>query len=286
MDSLFSQLPDSHTVLYGVFGNPIKHSKSPVMMNRAFRETGTNAVYAAFEVKQDQLREAIQGVRALNYRGINVTIPHKVEVMRLLDHVDEDARRIGAVNTIVNEDGRLIGYNTDGLGYVRSLKEETGSLQGKRILVLGAGGAARGVGFALAKEQPAALWIANRTVEKAVSLAKDISPYCETTGIGYDRVADLHSVDLIVNTTSVGMHPHVDATPLDTTFITPNMIVSDLVYNPLTTKLLAAAKSIGATAHSGLGMFIYQGAIAFEHWTGKPAPIAAMREAVEQALKE
>ncbi|MBW7460213.1 shikimate dehydrogenase, partial [Paenibacillus sepulcri] len=137
---------DSHTILYSVIGDPIHHSKSPVMMNRAFRETGINGIYTAFHIKDAQLPDFVAGVRAMGIRGVNVTIPHKLAVMPLLDEIDESARAIGAVNTIVNHDGRLVGYNTDGIGYVRSLKEEAEpNLAGKRILIVGAGGATRGI---------------------------------------------------------------------------------------------------------------------------------------------
>ena len=175
---------DSHTILYGVFGDPIRHSRSPIMLNRAFQEAGINAVYAAFHVRPEELGDAVRGIRALGYRGINVTIPHKVEVMQYLDEIDEGARIVGAVNTIVNEAGKLIGYNTDGIGYVRSLKEETGiELKGKSVLLLGAGGAARGVAYALAKEGAGRIYIANRTKERALELADTISAFTEAIGL-------------------------------------------------------------------------------------------------------
>lgn len=277
---------DSHTIMYGVFGDPIRHSKSPLMLNRAFAEAGINAAYAAFHIKPGQLKDAIAGIRALQFRGVNVTIPHKLEVMDYMDEIDEGARVIGAVNTIVNEDGRLIGYNTDGIGYVRSLKEETGiDLRGRSVLMIGAGGAARGVGYALAKEGASRIYIANRTKAKAIELAESMSSFCEASGIGLDEAgAAARGAALIVNNTSVGMHPQVDETPLDSVFIEPGAVVSDLVYNPRITRFLREAEARGAVIHSGLGMFVYQGAYAFEYWTGKPAPIAAMREIVEQSL--
>jgi shikimate dehydrogenase len=247
-----------------------------------------NGAYAAFHILPGQLREAVLGIKALGFRGVNVTIPHKEEVMQYLDEIDEGAREIGAVNTIVNEDGRLIGYNTDGIGYVRSLKEETGlELKGKRILFLGAGGAARGVVYALAKEQPAAIVIANRTEERARQLAEAMSRFADTKGIGQERIpANLADFDLVVNNTPVGMHPNVDDTPLDSSLLHPRMVVSDIVYTPLITRFLREAQAAGATIHSGLGMFVYQGAYAFEYWTGLAAPIAAMRETVERALQQ
>jgi len=277
---------DTATVMHGVFGDPIKHSKSPVMHNRAFRELGLNAAYAAFHVRQGQLKDAVAGIRAMQFRGVNVTIPHKLEVMDYLDEISEDAVAIGAVNTIVNDDGKLTGYNTDGIGYVRSLKEEAGfAASGKKVLMLGAGGAARGVAYALAKEGASAVYIANRTVSKAVQLADSIRPFTKSEGIGFDSIADVRDeIDLIVHNTEVGMHPNVDEVLIDTSWFHEGLTVSDIVYNPLVTRLLREAAERGARTHGGLGMFIYQGAYAFEYWTGREAPVAAMREAVLEAF--
>lgn len=282
----YQVIADSHTVMYGVFGDPVSHSKSPLMLNRAFRESGINGIYTAFHVTPDHLKEAIAGIRALGFRGVNVTIPHKQHVMQYLDEIDDEARAIGAVNTVVNDDGRLIGFNTDGIGYVRSLKEETGmELAHKRILFLGAGGASRGLVYTLAKERPAEIWIANRTKERAVDLAKEMSHLCEIRGIGMDELpATLTSFDLVINNTSVGMYPHVDESPLPPEKVMPHMTVSDIIYTPMVTRLLQDAESRGAKIHSGLGMFIYQGAYAFEYWTGQPAPVAAMRDEVLKSM--
>jgi shikimate dehydrogenase len=279
---------DSHTTLYGVFGDPVRHSRSPLMMNRAFQEMSINAAYAAFHVKPDRLGNAIAGIRALGFRGVNVTIPHKVEVMQHLDAIDEGARIIGAVNTIVNENGKLTGYNTDGIGYVRSLREETGiELEGMRVLLLGAGGAARGVAYALAKSGVKRIEIANRTTDRAIELASAIGEYTDTESIGLEHLADrMGSVDLIVNTTSAGMHPNIAELPMNAELIEPEHIVSDLIYNPRITRFLKEAEARGAKIHGGLGMFIYQGAYALEYWTGDAAPTAAMRQIVEQSLQE
>lgn len=276
---------DANTRVYGVFGDPVRHSKSPVMLNRAFRETGVNAVYAAFHVTRDRLKEAVEGVRALGFGGVNVTIPHKIDIMQYMDELDETAEAIGAVNTVVNRDGKLTGYNTDGIGYVRSLKEETGwSLEGRRIAVIGAGGAARGIVYALLKEKPEKVTIVNRTRANAEALAADMGRFGRVEGMGLDDLENIKGrIDLLVNTTSVGMHPKVDEMPVPADFLDPGMAVSDIVYNPAKTKLLAEAEARGCTVHGGLGMFVYQGAYAFEYWTGLPAPVAAMREVVEQS---
>ncbi len=273
---------DSHTALFGVIGDPIRHSKSPIMLNRAFRETGVNGVYAAFHVTPERLEQAIAGVRGLGFRGLNVTIPHKVEVMQFLDEISEGAQAIGAVNTIVNENGRLIGYNTDGIGYVRSLKEEAEpDLSGKTIVVFGAGGAARGILWALAQEGPAAIFVANRTEAKAVELAGSFPSAMRISAVpGNGMQSVVAEADVVVNTTSVGMSPNVDALPIDPAWLKPGAVASDLIYNPLKTAFLSRAEERGCRIHGGLGMFVYQGAYAFEYWTGKPAPIAAMREVV------
>jgi shikimate dehydrogenase len=273
---------DSYTVLYGVIGDPIRHSKSPIMLNRAFGERGINGAYAAFHVEPGKLGEAIGGIRALGFRGLNVTIPHKIEVMKYLDEIHPGARAAGAVNTIVNENGRLIGYNTDGIGYVRSLKEEAEpNLSGRTILVLGAGGASRGILWALAQEKPAKLLLANRTDEKAVELAKAFAPEIDVTAIAWTDVeAACRDADVVINTTSVGMSPNVEATPIDPAWLKHGAIASDLIYNPLQTKFIREAEARGCRAHGGLGMFIYQGAYAFEYWTGQLAPVEVMRDTV------
>jgi shikimate dehydrogenase len=279
---------NTSTTHYGVFGNPISHSKSPLMLNCAFKANGINAVYAAFKIEQGTLKEAIQGIRALNFRGVNVTIPYKVEVMSYLDEIDEGARVIGAVNTIVNDNGKLIGYNTDGIGYVRSLCEETGiSLKGKRVLLLGAGGAGRGIAYALAKAGAALVWVSNRTESKADELVSYISLLTEAKSIAPAAIAGIiDKVDLVVNNTSLGMHPNINEIPLDPSLLHDKLVVSDIIYTPMETLFLKEAKARGAITHGGLGMFIYQGAYAFEYWTGQQAPIQAMREIVLKSLTE
>ncbi|CAM4194492.1 shikimate dehydrogenase [Paenibacillus alkaliterrae] len=278
---------DSHTVLFGVIGNPIRHSKSPIMMNRAFRETGINGSYHAFHVTSERLADFASGVRAMGIRGVNVTIPHKLDIMPLLDDIDAGAQAIGAVNTIVNEDGRLIGYNTDGIGYVRSLKEEAEpELAGKRIVVLGAGGAARGIIYALTKENPAHIAIANRSVERAEELAEAFRDHLVIESVRNEQLQTAcQQADIVINTTSVGMFPNTNETPVDAAWLKPGAVASDLIYNPLKTTFLQQAEQRGCRIHGGLGMFIYQGAYAFEYWTGQPAPVAAMRETVLASLQ-
>lgn len=279
---------DSHTILYGVIGDPIRHSRSPVMLSRAFKESGVNGAYGAFHVAPERLGDAIRGIRALGFRGLNVTIPHKIEVMAYLDEIDESARAIGAVNTIVNEGGRLTGFNTDGIGYVRSLKEEAEpDLSGKRIVVLGAGGAARGIVWALLRESPAEVLIANRTDARADELAAAFASGGSLKSVPWHLLAEAcGAADIVINTTSVGMSPQTEAVPADPSWLRPGAVASDLIYNPLTTAFLRGAERRGCRIHGGLGMFVYQGAYAFEYWTGRPAPAAVMREAVLASFSE
>ncbi|MDY7989163.1 shikimate dehydrogenase [Paenibacillus polymyxa] len=288
MNSGESEATEQGLVLLGVLGDPIKHSKSPLMHKIALQVAGIEGDFVPLHVKPDQLEDAMKGIRALHFRGVNVTIPHKVEVMKYLDEIDEGARLIGAVNTIVNDNGRLKGYNTDGIGYVRSLKEETSvELKGARIAVLGAGGAARGVIHALLEEQPESVIILNRTRDKAEQLALEWTTEAIPVR-GYsneDAKSVLATVNVLINTTSVGMSPLADELPLEPSLIPEGIIVSDLIYNPLETRLLQESREQrGCTVHGGLGMFVYQGAVAFEYFTGVVPAVEQMRAAVLSSL--
>lgn len=280
--------------LIGLLGHPVGHSKSPLMHNIAFKQMGLPFTYAAFDVEPASLESAVKGLRALGFRGANVTIPHKVKVMEYIDKVDDEAKRIGAVNTIVNENGRLIGYNTDGIGYLQSLLEETGlSLASSKVLILGAGGATRAIAFALLGAGIEQLWITNRTIEKADQLAASLYASQKGTAsihaLTYEQLPSvLSEASLLVNSTPVGMHPNVSDSPLteaDLSLLPNYAVVSDLIYNPKRTKLLSMAEKIGLQTHEGLGMFIHQGAYAFEYWTGAKAPTKQMRQVVQQALQ-
>lgn len=273
---------DSGWLLLGVMGDPILHSKSPIMHQAALSELGLQGAYVPLHIRPAGLADAISAVRSLGFRGVNVTIPHKVEVMKYLDEVDEGAASIGAVNTIVNDNGRLKGFNTDGIGYVRSLKDEAcPELSGKRIAVLGAGGAARAIVYALITEQPASISIINRTELKARELAKVWNELADIRGFGEEASRDvLSSADVVINTTSVGMHPATENVPVTPDFIREGAVVSDLIYNPLKTALLRQCEEKQCIVHGGLGMFVNQGAYAFEYWTGRSAPVQAMRDAV------
>ncbi|MFW6284168.1 MAG: shikimate dehydrogenase [Desulfosalsimonas sp.] len=267
---------DAATELYGVIGHPVAHSKSPVMHNRAFAETGYPGIYAAFDVTDPA--GAAAGIRALGIRGVSVTIPHKVAVMAFLEEIDDQARAIGAVNTIVNDQGRLIGHNTDGEGAVQALLEHI-RLSGKTVVVLGAGGAARAVGHGLCSHGGTRVIFANRTEQKARYMAQDL-------GAEFVPMAGLENTgfDILINTTPVGMHPHTEAMAVAESVLRPNLVVMDIVYNPLETMLLKRARDCGCTVIDGVGMFVYQGARQFSLWTGLEPPIAQMRQAVYEAL--
>lgn len=273
-------------ILLGVMGDPIIQSKSPIMHEAALQALGIPGAYVPLHILPENLEDAVQAIRTLGFRGVNVTIPHKVAVMAHVDLLDESAVAVGAVNTIVNNNGILTGYNTDGIGYVRSLKAEAISdLSGSKIMVIGAGGAARGIVAALLQEKPSAILIANRSVDKAQDLAAECQSKGNVIGISMNEVAEmLDGVDVLINTTSVGMYPHMDETPIDPGLLRAGMVVSDLIYNPLRTRLLLEGLERGCTIHGGLGMFVYQGAYALEYWTGQPAPTEIMRQTILNCL--
>lgn len=277
---------DNQTQLLGLIGHPIVQSKSTIMQNRALEELSLNYRYFAFDVDDTNLEKAIYGIRALNFRGANVTIPHKTDVMQYLDEVSAEALAIGAVNTIVNQNGRLIGYNTDGEGYLRSLIEETGiQLTDKRVLILGTGGAARAISFTVASNNVKEVVIAGRDIQKALQLIDVLNIKHTSKVINYEQLEEYLAItDIIINTTSVGMYPEVNQSLINPDWINSNHLVSDIIYNPIETKLLMDARAKGAKVHNGLGMFIYQGAIAFEIWTGLTPNIKIMRRTVVEEL--
>ncbi len=274
--------------MVGLFGRPVAHSLSPLMHNAAFEYQQLPFAYAAFEIQNDQVKEAVEAIRALGMRGVNVTIPHKVAVMPYLDRIDPLAERIGAVNTIVNEQGELIGYNTDGAGFVRSLVEETEiELRDLTITMLGAGGAARAVACTLAEAGVQKINIVNRSLGRAETLASFLSPMVAVEVLPFTQAKEaVAESSLLINTTSIGMFPHMEEMPVESECLRQDLIVSDLIYNPLETKLIQQAKERGAVHHSGVGMFINQGALAYELWTGQAAPVNKMREIVLQHLQQ
>lgn len=266
---------DQNTKLYGVMGNPVKHSLSPLMHNAAFREKGINAVYLAFE--SVDIKSSIQGMKALSIKGMSVTIPHKSSVIPLLDKVDPLANDIGAVNTIVNVDNKLTGYNTDAQGALRALEEVT-PVSGRSCIIVGAGGAARAIGYIL-KKNNVNLIITNRTEKRGRELSKNLG----SRFIKPEQLPDIDA-DILINTTPAGMSPDIDLCPVPEEALKQGMTVMDIIYNPARTKLLKTAEEKGCKIINGLGMFIYQGAEQFKLWTGQEAPVEIMRKTVEEAL--
>jgi len=284
-----SRLISGATRVCGVIGDPIEHTMSPVMHNAVFRELGMDYLYVAFRVKKEELGEAIRGMRALSIRGLNVTIPHKVEVIPFLDELSPLAERIGAVNTIVNDDGVLKGYNTDATGFLQALLERDVEPEGKNVVILGAGGASRGISFILA-ERGANLVILNRTWDKARECASRVSQVFqrEVRALRLDKEnlrEALTEADILVNATSVGMSPNINETPFPSKLLKSGLVVFDIVYNPIKTKLLGEAEAVGAKTIGGLNMLAWQGALAFEQFTGRKAPVELMKKEAVKALK-
>ncbi|MGB9845418.1 shikimate dehydrogenase [Methanothermobacter tenebrarum] len=276
------------TNVVGVIGDPVEHSLSPIMHNAAFNHLKLDYVYVAFHVKKGMAKEAIEAMKTFNIKGLNVTIPHKVRILKYIDEIDETAKLIGAVNTLKLEKGKVWGFNTDGIGCVRALEEVT-NLKGKNVIILGAGGASRAITFQLASSNVGSLHILNRTPENAKKIAEDIK---EKLGIkvfagGLEHLKEkIGDADILINTTPVGMYPNIDARPLATADILhENLIVKDLVYNPPQTRLLKEAEKAGAKTISGIKMLVYQGAESFKIWTGKEAPTSIMEKAILKTIR-
>ncbi len=266
---------DTATDLYCILGDPVAHSMSPVMHNRAFAHRRINAVYLAFEVSD--LAAAVAGIRSLGIKGASITLPHKSRIMDLLDAVDPAAAAIGAVNTIVQTNGRLVGKNSDSAGALDALRQQT-AIEQKAALIIGAGGAARAIGFGVLGEG-GHVTITNRSTAPGEQLAADLD-------VDFRPLPEIASwqYDILINTTPVGMSPAVEASPVPSTMLTPGMVVMDIVYNPRETLLLKTAARAGCKTIDGLAMFVNQGARQFEWWTGEKAPVAIMRQAVIEQL--
>lgn len=268
--------------IYGIIGDPIEHSLSPVMHNAAFEKRGLDAVYLAFRVAQEELGDALKGAKSLGIAGLNVTIPLKEKALSFVN-AEEVAKKIGAINTIEFSSGTPVGYNTDGLGSLRVLKETVGEIEGKKVLILGAGGAAKAISYYLDTEG-ARVTIANRTKERAVQLASNLR---NANSIGLDAELKEHvkDSDILINATSVGMHPHEDATLVNADMMHPDLVVFDIVYNPMETKLLKEAKRAGVKKIvDGVKMLVYQGAASFRIWTKMEPPVEVMEKVVRAAL--
>ncbi len=267
---------------YAVIGDPIEHSLSPGMHNAGYAALGVNAEYQRFHVKPSQLAEAVEGLCALGYSGWNVTLPYKEHIIPLLDSLTPEAKRAGAVNTVKIHEGKRIGHNTDGTGFIRSVEGHLNGFKGKNAVLLGAGGAAKGIALALA-EQGMNLHILNRTREKAMELVELIKHSGGTATLGEFAPGDwLTDVDLLVQTTSVGLHD--EPFPFSIDGISCQTLVVDIIVNPRDTSLLKEAKKQGCRTLNGLDMLLYQGTLAWEFWLGGQAPVEEMRQALKKQL--
>jgi shikimate dehydrogenase len=278
----------------GVLGDPVAHSLSPEMQSAALQECGLAMRYAPFQIAPDELSEALRLMRELDFVGLNLTVPHKIAALSLVDEVEERARQIGAINTIVFREGKSLGRNTDGPGFERAIREEFSvDLRDLRVLLLGAGGGAgRAIAWQCAAENCERLVLVNRTFDKAQTLARELAGYfsgprvlgpearLEAIPWGDPSLGrQLGRTDLVVNATTIGLHQS-DPSPLPHGLIAPHLMIYDLLYQKTPTRLLAAATEAGARGANGLTMLLHQGALAFELWFDRPAPLAAMRGAL------
>jgi shikimate dehydrogenase len=266
---------DGQTLLYGIIGNPVRHSLSPIIHNGAFQRMGLNAVYLAFEVKN--LPEAMEGIRGLGIRGVSVTLPFKTQVIPFLDQIEGVAKKIKAVNTIANEEGKLIGHNTDWCGALEALEEKV-ALKDKRVILLGAGGAARAIAFGL-KERGCRVFIHNRSSQKAADLANELG-FIHGPMSFRERL----DADVLINATSSGMVPQEGESPLPKAVLPEGMTVMDIVYQPLRTRLLREAEEQGCQTIDGLAMLARQGAAQLQIWTGRRPQIEQIKEDLRRAL--
>jgi len=280
------------TKVCGLIGDPVEHSLSPCLQNAAFRSLGLDFVYVAFRVEKDRLGAAIDGMRSLGILGLNVTMPHKISVVQYLDELDETAKSVGSVNTIMNKGGKLVGSTSDGRGALEALRHGGIEPSAKKVVILGAGGVSRSISWTLA-EEARELVILNRTLGKAEELAEELKTNkgidtsvkaAELTNRNAQR--ELRNADILINATSVGMSPQEELTPVDPSLLRSDLAVFDLVYDPLETRLLAEAKKTRAKTVDGLAMLVFQGAITFETWTGVKAPVEVMVEAARQEISK
>ncbi len=283
---------DVNTRLVGLLGYPLGHSLSPLMQNRAFELTGLNFLYLPIEVENKDYCQLLEGMKKMNFIGFNVTIPGKVDIIKHLDAIHPLAEKIGSVNTVKIEEGRMTGFNTDGSGFVASLVSETNcDISQSNFLILGAGGACRAIAMTLADRNAKKIVIANRTYDKARELCEEINDRIRVCCAPVEMTTDalshhMNQIDVLVNTTSIGLYPKVDDMPIEGFLLTKDLLVADIVYNPIRTRLLREAEEKGCLTLSGVGMFINQGGEAFRIWTGIDAPVKEMREIVEQFLQD
>jgi shikimate dehydrogenase len=282
------QLITGKTSLVGIMGDPVEHSLSPPMHNAAFQQLNLDYVYVPFHVKLGELASAITGARSMGIKGLNITIPHKREVINSLDEITQAAKLIGAVNTLKFHNNKVTGFNTDGVGAVRAIEEFT-PVKGKKVIILGAGGAARSISFQLILNGAGEVLIANRSRENACKLKDNLRENFNASvgclGLDNKLREDLKDADVLINTTPVGMHPNEDQNPIVTSdMMHRDLVVNDIVYNPLKTGLIIEAEKIGAKTISGTKMLIYQGVEAFRIWTGITPPVKTFEKALMKGL--
>ncbi len=278
---------DGKTSLLALLGSPVEHSKSPQMHNLSLSYLNLNYAYLAFDVAEKDLSEAVNAMKALNVAGFNLTMPHKSNIIPLLDELSAEAKLIDAVNTVYNKNGCLIGYNTDGMGYTMSLREENISLYDKKVVIAGARGAARSIAVQLCMEGAKEITILNRTLPPAEQLSQLLNDnFVQCRSSAYQLTEEnmskeLQDADILINCTSLGMSPHEDKSIVEEPQILPkNIVVSDIVYSPSKTKLMKIADKAGCKNFNGLGMIVGQGALAFKIWTGKAMPIEIVKDKI------
>ena len=293
LDDLQTWKKEKPPIRLGVIGHPVAHSFSPQMQNAALAESNLKMQYARFDIAPEELRPALELLRPLDFIGTNLTVPHKIAALDLVDEADDNVRRIGAINTIKIEDGRLRGFNTDGKGFARAIREEFSvDLRDLRVLVLGAGGVARAIAFECAKENCERLVIASRDLEKGAALTKTLQeffagprvlgPVARLQAIGCDEAAlrfQVANVDLVVNATPLGLR-RGDELPMPPRLLEPHLMIYDTVYSSAPTALVSSAMEAGARGVNGLSMLLHQGALAFEIWFDRAAPLDVMRKAL------
>jgi shikimate dehydrogenase len=281
---------DARTRVCAVIGHPVGHSRSPEIHNAAFEASGLPLVYVAHDVEPGQVGKVLDGVRAMGYRGLSVTIPHKVEAMQGVDEVDDIARGIGCINTVVNDAGRLKGYNSDGLGALGALRDAGADPRGRHVVMLGSGGAARAIAVTISHQSPPQqLTILGLVPDELRRLVQDVGKSGQTRVEGVELTpsalqAALGDADLVLHCSPVGMHPKEGESLVPASLLRPGMVVFDAVYNPRRTRLLTEAAAAGCRTIEGLEMFLGQAYVQFELWTGQKAPRDVMRRALEGKL--
>ncbi|MFA9422180.1 MAG: shikimate dehydrogenase [Sedimentibacter sp.] len=282
---------NTDTKIIGLLGYPLGHSLSSAMQNKAFEKDSLNKIYIPIEVLPQNLEVVVRGISKMNFDGFNITKPYKIEIMKYLDDIDEYASLIGAVNTVSIKNGILKGYNTDGTGFLKSYEEYTSTkIEGKNVFILGSGGAARSISMTLALNEANKIYIFNRTHEKATALSNDINnkvgKCSEVIPFIYGEMKKaIDDSDVLINTTSVGMFPDIECSPIDKNLLNGNLTVCDVIYNPIKTKMLCDAEKIGCKIVNGLSMLLYQGTGAYKIWTGKEAPADLMLKVLEEGIK-